>query len=602
MANVYCVFIKFCVFCLIFVEFTQSNEINRDQRYQYSIENSDSQKHLANVEFRSFRVKRDTDSPALPVTSSSSSAVASLTSTPTSLTTSDKTKTETPTPQSTQQHLLGVDGAGQRKYYPNDTKMASEPASVLTAAAGTASDNKGPMMNKSLGTVQQSSTSTTKAIDTEATDSDDIEKLIGSIDEPEEAINKTITDELTNSTKKVDYFQYYNSTMVVNKNKSDEYWSAKKDYIISSILSKSHRRAITVQLKFDFPFYGHMVRNVTVATGGFLYTGEYVHSWLAATQYIAPLMANFDTSMSNVSTVKYSDNGTAFTVIWEKVPLQDGTPSKSPLFTFSVTLHNTGDITFAYKEIPIAIENIKDEKHPVKIGLSDAYIIDKTIYFARRKTIYEYHRVNFNGQDIANDTVIYLKALPTCLEHTDCVSCLDAKLETFNCTWCPSLNRCSTGTDRKRQQWIQSGCERSQLKDSKICPALGTKGNNYSSQQTVTSSPSSSATNRENEQQNLSNAATSAATDANENRTSTDVKKAAPHISSSNNNEPKHNHASFALGILLPIIVVASLVMWVFYAYRNPHTKSGQLLIQYRPSQWSWRRGEARYTAATIHM
>lgn len=51
---------------------------------------------------------------------------------------------------------------------------------------------------------------------------------------------------------------------------------------------------------------------------------------------------------------------------------------------------------------------------------------------ARRKTIYEYHRVNFNGQDISNDTVIYLKALPTCLEHTDCVSCLDAKLEAFN--------------------------------------------------------------------------------------------------------------------------------------------------------------------------
>lgn len=65
----------------------------------------------------------------------------------------------------------------------------------------------------------------------------------------------------------------------------------------------------TVQLKFDFPFYGDMVRNVTVATGGFLYTGAYVHPWLAATQYIAPLMANFDTSMSNISTVKYSDNG-----------------------------------------------------------------------------------------------------------------------------------------------------------------------------------------------------------------------------------------------------------------------------------------------------
>lgn len=147
----------------------------------------------------------------------------------------------------------------------------------------------------------------------------------------------------------------------------------------------------------------------------------------------------------------------------------------------------------------------------------------------------------------------------------------------LQCTWCPSLNRCSTGTDRKRQQWIQSGCERLQLKESKTCPALGTKGNNYSSQQTVTTAPSSAT--RENDQQNSSNAAT---VDANGNKTSTDVKKAAPHISSSNNNEPKHSHASFALGILLPIIVVASLVMWVFYAYRNPHTKSGQLLIQVR--------------------
>lgn len=65
----------------------------------------------------------------------------------------------------------------------------------------------------------------------------------------------------------------------------------------------------TVKLKFDFPFYGHKVRNITIATGGFLYTGEYVHSWLAATQYIAPLMANFDTRLSNESFVKYADNG-----------------------------------------------------------------------------------------------------------------------------------------------------------------------------------------------------------------------------------------------------------------------------------------------------
>lgn len=53
---------------------------------------------------------------------------------------------------------------------------------------------------------------------------------------------------------------------------------------------------------------------------------------------------------------------------------------------------------------------------------------------------------------------------------------------------------------------------------------------------------------------------------------------------------------------LFIVAVVIALGIWVFYAYRNPHTTSGQMLIRYRPSQWRWRRGEARYTAATIHM
>lgn len=62
-------------------------------------------------------------------------------------------------------------------------------------------------------------------------------------------------------------------------------------------------------LTFEFPFYGHLLRNITIATGGFLFTGEFVHTWLAATQYIAPLMANFDTSMSDDASVRYADNG-----------------------------------------------------------------------------------------------------------------------------------------------------------------------------------------------------------------------------------------------------------------------------------------------------
>lgn len=35
----------------------------------------------------------------------------------------------------------------------------------------------------------------------------------------------------------------------------------------------------------------------------------FLHQWLTATQYIAPLMANFDTSLGNKSDIYYKDYG-----------------------------------------------------------------------------------------------------------------------------------------------------------------------------------------------------------------------------------------------------------------------------------------------------
>ena len=45
----------------------------------------------------------------------------------------------------------------------------------------------------------------------------------------------------------------------------------------------------------------------------------------------------------------------------------------------------------------------------------------------RRKTIYEYHRVNMKDHDITNSTAIYLKALPTCNLLESCEQCLGAE-------------------------------------------------------------------------------------------------------------------------------------------------------------------------------
>jgi len=54
---------------------------------------------------------------------------------------------------------------------------------------------------------------------------------------------------------------------------------------------------------------------------GFIYTGDVIHKMLTSTQYIAPLMANFDLSISQNSTVMYCDNGKMEqTIFFNKCP------------------------------------------------------------------------------------------------------------------------------------------------------------------------------------------------------------------------------------------------------------------------------------------
>jgi hypothetical protein len=456
------------------------------------------------------------------------------------------------------QKNLGVNGTGQRK---NIT--------IKPVLLGNETSAKIPVLQNITLTKNQ-------------TEDDDI--LSGDNfppDEESEAFGKTLTEHhITNSTE--DNHLYYNSIIRTDPEIGRHYWVDLKnqtDTKVNDLLSRSHRRAATVQLKFEFPFYGHLIKNVTIATGGFLYTGDYVHSWLAATQYIAPLMANFDTSISNDSFIRYVDNGTAFTVEWDKVALQE--KSTEGEFTFQTTLHKNGDIVFVYRNVPPFIMNITDDHHPVKVGLSDAYIIDRTIFLVRRKTIYEYHRINFIKADIKNWTVIYLTALPTCLQNEDCASCITKDIPSFECYWCPIIKRCSSGVDRNRQDWLTSHCQSKHL-DESICSHIS--GADIFDESNIT------YVHDEKEFQHQLEG----------------YSKASSRVYNNNNalgpSHPVKMGVSSIVAILFLIAMVSGLAVWVLYAYRNPHTTSGQILIRYRPSQWRWRRGEARYTAATIHM
>ena len=61
-------------------------------------------------------------------------------------------------------------------------------------------------------------------------------------------------------------------------------------------------------------------------------------------------------------------------------PLNVGGCKTNKLFTFQALIRDDGDIAFSYKSVPRVIDAIDDEEHPVKVGLSDAYIIDRTIF------------------------------------------------------------------------------------------------------------------------------------------------------------------------------------------------------------------------------
>ncbi|NP_001139778.1 plexin domain-containing protein 1 [Danio rerio] len=227
---------------------------------------------------------------------------------------------------------------------------------------------------------------------------------------------------------------------------------------VHSILSSTHRQASRVALTFDFPFYGHQVRQITIATGGFIFTGDITHRMLTATQYIAPLMANFDPSYSKYSTVRYLDNGDTFVVQWDKVRLKDRETEGA--FTFQTVLCRNGTIVFNYKDVPLPVEKINSTEHPVKVGLSDAFIAllsSPQSSDAKQKTIYEYHRVEIDTTKIVNNSAFEFTPLPTCLQHTTCKQCLQSNI-TSGCGWCNTLQRCSDGIDRYRQEWMDHNC------------------------------------------------------------------------------------------------------------------------------------------------
>ncbi|XP_062900284.1 plexin domain-containing protein 2 [Mobula hypostoma] len=371
---------------------------------------------------------------------------------------------------------------------------------------------------------------------------------------------------------------------------------------IHGILSNTHRQAARVNLSFDFPFYGHFLREITVATGGFIYTGEVVHRMLTATQYIAPLMANFDPSVSRNSTVRYFDNGTALVVQWDNVHLQDNYDLGS--FTFQATLHNDGRIVFGYKEIPVSVTQINSANHPVKVGLSDAFVVVHKIQQipnVRRRTIYEYHRVELKMSKVTNMSAIEIIPLATCLQLRSCFACVNAQIG-FNCTWCDKLQRCSNGFDRHRQDWVDNGCpDESNDKTCDISPGEMTQSSSATTTTSTTKPRTSSTTSTT---VITSRLPTSILTTEDDTKIALHLRdNGASTADSTAEKKGDSVHTGLIVGILLVIIIAIAAVLVTVYMYHHPTSAPSLFFIERRPSRWpamKFRRGSGHPAYAEV--
>uniref|UniRef100_A0A8D0XCT5 Plexin domain containing 1 n=1 Tax=Sus scrofa TaxID=9823 RepID=A0A8D0XCT5_PIG len=334
---------------------------------------------------------------------------------------------------------------------------------------------------------------------------------------------------------------------------------------VHRILSNTHRQASRVVLSFDFPFYGHPLRQITIATGGFIFMGDVIHRMLTATQYVAPLMANFNPGYSDNSTVAYFDNGTVFVVQWDHVYLQGREDRGS--FTFQAALHQDGRIVFGYREIPMSVLEISSSQHPVKAGLSDAFMIlnpSPDVPESRRRTIFEYHRVELDPSKITSMSAVEFTPLPTCLQHQSCDACMSSDL-TFNCSWCHVLQRCSSGFDRYRQEWLAYGC--AQEAEGRTCEDF--------QDEDASSSPDSSFSPFDRDLTTTSSTlfVDSLTTEGLQNNLSPETKGPPVHLGT-------------IVGIVLAVLLVAAIILAGIYINGHPTSNAALFFIERRPHHW----------------
>merc|ERR1719239_479593 len=245
----------------------------------------------------------------------------------------------------------------------------------------------------------------------------------------------------------------------------------------------------------------------------------------------------------------YQSKDDHFIVEWKQMHLQDQKTNDG--FHFQAILFANNTIKFVYKNVPKSVNTISNNKHPVKIGLSDAYYNDTYVekYDIKRRTIYEYHKVVLNQSRIISNSIVYMNPVITCNTLKTCTACTKHASIDFDCKWCNRIGCCSDGMDWYRQHWKMQDCSNAHTDNTSACSSL----------------PKPIHPNLDPHDTNMYDRQQCKGSDCESKSPVTTV--------------------VVVLVIAFLIALIGGIGFWVYYAYTHPTSKSGMWLMEHRPSQ-----------------
>ena len=144
-----------------------------------------------------------------------------------------------------------------------------------------------------------------------------------------------------------------------------------------------------------------------------------------------------------------------FITQWSNLYLE--TNKDAGTFTFQVQLKPNGDILFVYKKIPLSVEATSKQSYESFYGIADGFILNTSSVLS----LYNYHSVSLPINEQLEGSVYVLTPLENCVSADTSQECnVTSCNSSFTCGWCESLNLCSDGYDRQRQNWYNYNCNR----------------------------------------------------------------------------------------------------------------------------------------------